>query len=198
MISKLSRQIAQYLADKNKIDSDELDLYHYGLFVIISEISLMFCSLVFGIVFSIPLQGVIFYIVFFISHRYAGGFHAKTEIACRTVTLSSFFIGIACVKIFANANFALFLAIPLACLAIMAFLCPADTPQKVLTKNEKIRFKKITVALIAAVTALNALLFKIGVSSSYIGAISFAVLLETISVVFGRIFNGRLRDDSET
>ena len=90
MISKLSKRIAQYLADKNKIDGDEIDLYHYGLFVMISEFFLMFCSLVIGIIFKIPLQGVIFYLVFFITHRYAGGFHAKTEFHCQAVTLSSF------------------------------------------------------------------------------------------------------------
>lgn len=82
MISKLSKRIAQYLADKNKIDGDEIDLYHYGLFVMISEFFLMFCSLVIGIIFKIPLQGVIFYLVFFLTHRYAGGFHAKTEFYC--------------------------------------------------------------------------------------------------------------------
>ena len=65
MISKLSKRIAQYLADKNKIDGDEIDLYHYGLFVMISEFFLMFCSLVIGIIFKIPLQGVIFYLVFY-------------------------------------------------------------------------------------------------------------------------------------
>ena len=179
MISKLSKRIAQYLADKNKIDGDEIDLYHYGLFVMISEFFLMFCSLVIGIIFKIPLQGVIFYLVFFI-------------------TLSSFFIGIACIKLAENASFALLVAIPICCLAIMAILCPADTPQKELTRGEKLRFKKITVVLISAIILLVVLLFKLGVSSSYIGAIVFAVLLETISVVFGRAFNGRLRDESET
>ena len=177
MISKLSKRIAQYLADKNKIDGDEIDLYHYGLFVMISEFFLMFCSLVIGIIFKIPLQGVIFYLVFFITHRYAGGFHAKTEFHCQAVTL---------------------FAIPICCLAIMAILCPADTPQKELTRGEKLRFKKITAVLISAIILLVVLLFKLGVSSSYIGAIVFAVLLETISVVFGRAFNGRLRDESET
>lgn len=198
MISKLSKRIAQYLADKNKIDGDEIDLYHYGLFVMISEFFLMFCSLVIGIIFKIPLQGVIFYLVFFITHRYAGGFHAKTEFHCQAVTLPSFFIGIACIKLAENASFALLVAIPICCLAIMAILCPADTPQKELTRGEKLRFKKITVVLISAITLLVVLLFKLGVSSSYIGAIVFAVLLETISVVFGRAFNGRLRDESET
>lgn len=80
----------------------------------------------------------------------------------------------------------------------MAILCPADTPQKELTRGEKLRFKKITAVLISAIILLVVLLFKLGVSSSYIGAIVFAVLLETISVVFGRAFNGRLRDESET
>ncbi len=198
MISKLSKRIAQYLADKNKIDGDEIDLYHYGLFVMISELFLMLCSLIIGTIFKIPIQGVIFYLVFFLTHRYAGGFHAKTELHCQTVTLSSFFIGIACVSLADNASLTLLVAIPICCFVIMVILCPADTPQKELTQGEKLRFKKITAALIFAVILLVVLLFKTGVSSSYIGAIVFAVLLETISVVFGRAFNGRLCDDSET
>ncbi|MCH5321043.1 MAG: accessory gene regulator B family protein [Eubacterium sp.] len=192
MISKLSKSITNMLIRNNKIHNDESELYHYAFFIIISEFILFVYCLLIGAIFNVVLQALVFSVVFYVLHRFAGGFHAKTELQCQAVTLSFFLLCIWLIKFTMQFNpIYLIITYIVSCIFLM-ILSPSDTPQKQLSTLEKTKFKKITILLVIICSAIIALLFCFKSTVIYANSIIIGVILETLSVVFGRLFNYKL------
>lgn len=191
MINSLSLKITNKLISKNIIDEENRDLYHYGFFIVISEMLLLvFCILV-GSLLGIALQSVVFYVAFFVFHRFAGGFHANTELRCQIVTATSFVAALLGIRFFVpvEGKYLIFAYIA-ACAALIA-VSPADTPQKRLTKEEKMRFKAYTAAVSLLFALIVIALYCFNAPSTFIVSVLIAAVLELVSVVFGRLFNDK-------
>lgn len=191
MISKVAKIITQYLIKKHAIEDDDYQIYHYGLFVLISEIFFWGYCLFVGAVLKIVLPSLLFCAFFFLSHRFAGGFHAKTELHCLIITLSSFLISIIAIKLSVQLNDIFLLVFYVCCSIILIVLSPADTPQKPLSNKDKILFKKIT-SLIVAVGFIAIVVLNTNKLYLYSNAITVAVFLQSLSVVCGRLFNKKM------
>ena len=190
MVNKLSIYVTNILVDKGKIIKEDYELYHYGLFILISEILLfMYCLLV-GAVFKNILPSILFYMFFSLVHRFSGGFHAKTELHCLIITLSFFLISIILIKLSTQLNCITLIAFYV-CSIILIILSPADTPQKPLSNKEKILFKKMTSLIIVVGFIVIVALFVKNIYL-YANAIVIAVFLQTLSIICGRLFNKRL------
>lgn len=191
MVNKLSIYVTNILVDKGKIIKEDYELYHYGLFIIISEILLfMYCLLV-GAVFKNILPSILFYMFFSLVHRFSGGFHAKTELHCLIITLSFFLISIILIKLSTQLNCITLIAFYVCCSIILIILSPADTPQKALSLKDKNLFKKIT-SLILVIGFITVVVLTIKNIYLYANAMNVAVVLQTLSVVCGRLFNKKL------
>lgn len=191
MISKLSEKLTEYLYNNNTISKDDVELYNYGLFIVISEILLFVYCLIVGAILKIALPSLLFCSIFFLVHRFAGGFHAKTELHCLIITLSFFLISIVLIKLSTQLNHIILISIYVCCSIILIILSPADTPQKPLSNKEKTLFKKIT-SLIVVLCIVLVLILNIKKISLYANAIIVAVVLQSVSVVCGRLFNKKL------
>ncbi len=191
MISRVSKVITQYLIKKHAIDNEDYQLYHYGLFVLFSEFVFLCYCLFVGAVLKVVFPGILFYIVFCLVHRFAGGLHVKTELHCLVITLLFFTIGIISVKQSVQFNYIILIAIYIFCSVMLIVLSPADTPQKPLTKKEKKLFKKIT-SLIVVAGFISVLILNIKSLYLYANAITVAVILQTVSIICGRLFNKKL------
>ncbi len=191
MISKVAKIITQYLIKKHAIEDDDYQIYHYGLFVLISESFFWGYCLFVGAVLKIVLPSLLFCAFFFLSHRFAGGFHAKTELHCLMITLSSFLISIIAIKLSVQLNDIFLLVFYVCCSIILIVLSPADTPQKPLSNKDKILFKKIT-SLIVAVGFIAIVVLFVKNIYLYANAIVIAVFLQTLSIICGRLFNKKL------
>ncbi len=191
MISKLSRKLTEKLCENNTISNDEFDLYNYGIFIVISEILLFAYCLVVGAVVKIALPSLLFCAFFFLVHRFAGGFHAKTELHCMIITLSFFLISIILIKLSTQLNCITLIAFYGCCSIVLIILSPVDTPQKPLSNKEKILFKKITSLIIVVGFIVIVALFVKNIYL-YANAIVIAVFLQTLSIICGRLFNKRL------
>ncbi len=195
MISKFSQWITKHMIKEQIISEHDFDLYHYGWFVLLSDVfTLSFC-LVVGAIFKILLPSALFYIVFYSAHRYAGGVHVKTELHCQIITLIFFFISILSIKYIVINNLIILVSMYLICAVVLIILSPADTPQKPLTKKERLLFRKITVCIITF-SFILLLILHIKKMQLYSNAIFIAVILQTISVICGRLFNKRLSIES--
>lgn len=192
MINKLSVSITNLLIRNNKINNDEFELYHYAFFIIISEFILFVYCFLIGAVFNVVLQALVFFVVFYVLHRFAGGFHAKTELQCQVVTLSSFLLCIWLIKFTAQLDSIYLIITYIVSCIILVFLSPSDTPQKQLSAQEKTKFKKITFLLVIICSAVVTLLFSFNSTVIYANSVIIGVILETVSVIFGRIFNYKL------
>lgn len=191
MINKISEKLTYKLIENCVIKNGEYELYHYGLFLLISEIWLLCYCLLIGAILKILLPSILFYFVFFCVHRFSGGFHAKSELHCQIITLSFFLFSIIAIKQSVQTNPIVLIGIYLCSSTILIALSPADTPQKPLSKKEKLLFKKITL-LIVIIDFIAIVLLNIQYMYLYANAIIVAVLLQTLSITCGRLFNKKL------
>lgn len=189
MISSLSLKITNMLIRKNIIDEDNRDLYHYGFFIVISELLLLaFCVLA-GSVLGITLESIVFYVAFFAFHRFAGGFHANSELRCQIVTASSFIAALLIIKFsVAIGHDTLIFSYIAECAALIA-VSPADTPQKRLTPEEKKKFRAYTAAVCVAVALIMIVMYHLNAPDKLAVSILIAAALELVSVLFGRMLN---------
>ncbi|MBO5463832.1 MAG: accessory gene regulator B family protein [Clostridia bacterium] len=191
MINKISEKLTYKLIDNCVINNDEYELYHYGLFLLLSEIWLLCYCLLVGAILKILLPSILFYVIFFCVHRFSGGFHAKSELHCQIITLSFFLTSIVVIKQSIKINPIILNAFYLCSSVILITLSPADTPQKPLSKKENIFFRKITLLIVIldfiAIVILNTKNMYL-----YANAITVAVFLQSLSVVCGRLFNKKL------
>ena len=191
MINSLSLKITNKLISKNIIDEENRDLYHYGFFIVISEMLLLvFCILV-GFLLGIALQSAVFYVAFFVFHRFAGGFHANTELRCQTVTAASFVAALLGIRFFVPVEGKYLIFAYIAACAVLIAVSPADTPQKRLTKEERMRFKAYTAAVSFVLALIVIAMYCFNAPDKFIAAILIAAVLELVSVVFGRLFNDK-------
>lgn len=196
MINNISEFIAQKWVDKNIISKEDYELYHYGWFVVLSDLWLFAFTLILGVIFNIILSSVVFFVTFFLIRRFAGGYHAKTELHCQIISLSFLFLSVVAIKyLFFNIGNSYLFIIDLICVVVLPLISPAGTPQKPLSLNERKQFKKITGCISIVSFLVNCILLHFNVKFVAV-AIICAFVLETILVIFGRLLNHRLVENN--
>ncbi len=191
MISRISNRITQRLVRKNIIPEVETELFHYGLFIIFSELSALIYCLFVGTILKITLVSVLFYVLFLVLHRFAGGFHVKTELCCQIITSLFFLMGIVGIKLSVLVDSGCLMVICAFSSLLLVILSPADTPQKPIEPKERVVFKKIIlIAVIISFTMV--ILLNLIEAYMYANTIVVAIVMQTISVILGKLFNKNL------
>ena len=187
MISNLSSKIVSRLIDISIINNAERELYLYGFFILLSQILYFILTIIFGILLDIFLESVIFYVVFQFIRTSAGGIHASNELKCEVATTLSLFLCLGIVKLCDLYNLKLVIVILTIVAAVFIFvLCPVDTPEKPLSKKEKIYFRKkswIILLIILTIIGLS-LCFEI---NTLIYPCCMSLILESILLCLGKI-----------
>lgn len=143
MISNLSERLADKLLLNQSISKEERELYVYGFYIMFSHLFYLVLASIFGLFFGCILESIVFYLVFQFIRRSAGGYHASTETRCQIISTLSIFASIAFIRISTDFDFQIYLLILTSISAIAIFcLCPLDTPEKPLSKNETYYFRK--------------------------------------------------------
>lgn len=196
MIGSLSKKLAKALVNQKHIELEDFELYHYGLFIVLSELFLFsFCVLA-GLLLKITVESIVFFVSFLLIRRYAGGLHVKTESKCLALSLTSLLVSIIFIKIsLMNASILFCVVLQLICSILLPIISPADTPQKKLSKKERKVFKRITITILIAFAVIGILLHLLDFDRFAI-SIVYAIFLETMLVILGRIFNGRLAENT--
>lgn len=146
MINRLSSCIVEGLLRKKHINSDESDMFEYGLFQIFSYVFFAIVTLFCGGVFKCIIESLIFYVAFQFVRKYAGGYHAKTETQCEILSSIMILVCVGLIKI--SKYYALYiqvLSMTVIAYLIICFLSPIDTPNKPLTNTEYKHFRKISI-----------------------------------------------------
>ena len=187
MISTLSEKIVCRLIDTSIINNTEKELYVYGFFMLLSQILYFFHTLMFGILLSIVLQSVVFYVAFQFIRTSAGGIHASSELKCEVATTVSLLLCLGFIKICGLYNIKIIiLIITMVAAAFIFILCPLDTSEKPLNKKEKIYFRKKSWIILLMILTI------IGVSScleinTLIYPCSMSLILESILLILGKM-----------
>ncbi len=187
MISKLAQKSALMLVKKGSIEQEEKELYEYGLFILISHLFFFLLTVVFGVILSCIIESIIFYIAFQSIRRYAGGYHAATELRCDIMSGLSIFLSLAVIRVSSvfNTEKALFVLSIFSSVAIIIF-CPLDTPEKPLSKKEFHYFRKISLIILALIILTCAVSFIFGLSKVYLPCL-LSLILEGLLISAGKI-----------
>lgn len=187
MISKLSRQIAGVLLKRNVIQSDEKDLYDYGLFILISYITFFLVSLLFGIALNIPFVSMIFFISFCSVRNFAGGIHANTEVKCDILTTISILISEILIKVFIDYHliWVAFAMLILSSISLIA-IKPVASLQKEISRQEQLYFHKkvIVLTVVTFIVAVICIIFEV---YSIMVSLSMGLFLASILLVLGKM-----------
>lgn len=143
MISKLSEKFANRLFSDQNVTNEERELYVYGFYMILSHLIYLVLAFIFGLIFECVLESIIFYVAFQFIRRSAGGYHASTETRCQIISTLSIFVTVAFISVLRNFDLqTLFLIITIFSAVLIWGLCPLDTMEKPLSKNETVYFRK--------------------------------------------------------
>ena len=186
MIGRITSGVVEKLTDSTTISDTEKELYLYGFFILISQILYFIITIIMGILLDIVSLSIVFYISFQFIRRYAGGIHASSELKCEIISTTSIFISLLCVK----SNVMFNIQIPTLILTLFAsivifILCPLDTPEKPLTKEELRYFRKISLIVLAIMVSIIIISIVIKLTIAY--PICFSILLESVFLVAGKI-----------
>lgn len=185
MFSKLSGKITEQLIENGTIDSENKEIYSYGVeqtFVILMNIV---TTLFIGICFGMLWQSIIFMIIYLPLRSFAGGYHASTVFRCyifgMVLTITYLFIN----KYVSETNLIIITLIVIASLMIL-ILAPVETSNKPLDHTELSVYKKRTRILLLSDICIITILLAFDLNSI---ALCVAVALMELSfmVILGRI-----------
>lgn len=187
MISALAEKVVDYMISSGIISDQEKDLYVYGFFMLLSRLLFLLMSVLFGILFDVPAESIVFYFAFFILRSYAGGIHAGSEAACTVLTSLSMFLSVMLIKLCTVFSAVILpgILLPVSSLAVM-LLCPIDTPEKRLSAEEKKIYKKKTAFVLAVIVILGvtALILR---RYGFFFACIVSIVLESVLLVCARL-----------
>lgn len=156
MITNLGEKIAHKLAASGTISSEDIDLYGYGFFLLLSSALYLVVVAIFGSAFGILWKSIVFYFLFSILREYAGGIHAKTEHGCMVSTILALLLSIIGIRKMMQAELSnsamVFLIV--GCAAVFLF-SPLDVPEKPLSADDWRYYRRISRRLAAAYVLLG-------------------------------------------
>lgn len=189
MLSKLSLLIAERFVKNNKTSYDEIEIYQYGFFVLISEFVFLLISLVLGLLFNALIQSLILYFSFFIIRKYAGGYHASTETRCEIFTTLSILACAVVIRISQTHDFRIaLLIIAIISAVLIGMLCPLDTPEKPLSEKEFKYFRKISWIILFVIVSLIVLSYCFKIKLAFV-PLCMSLILESVLLIGGKIKN---------
>lgn len=186
MIYKTSRHITDKLIRHGRVDSDDRELFEYGIFLVISQIIYALVCIICGIVFKCIAESLVLYVSFNFARKYSGGFHASTELRCFIISSLSILCSVSLIKTFEIKDlcvpFIIFLA---AASAVIIIFSPLDTDEKPLTEDEKVLFRKKSFLVLGVLLAVCIATFpKLRFISYSAGT---AVILESVFLSLGKL-----------
>lgn len=185
----VNNYIVAYLVDNHLVEKDDAPIYQYGFSILFLKIIYWTSFLIFGLLFDVFVETVIFLLMYSWIRIYAGGYHASSVLKCYIISLGTVIInGILC------SNYDLFEGLFIDELFFIGswiyifIFCPVDNNNKRLDMLEKKRFRKYTrIILIVYLAALIFLLFNPLILPEVRVMIEYIVTIESVMMFFGKV-----------
>lgn len=189
MASTLAEHIVEKLIDASVMEEGDRELYVYGFFLLITRCFFFLVTIAFGCLLGIPCESAIFYIVFMLLRSYAGGVHARTEMACTVWTTVAMGMAAVIIRMLEESNAKIPLCVFL-CNICLLVLSPLDSKEKPLDAEEKRGYRKICVALVFACDAVAIAAMFLALPMVYYPVVC-GMGLEAVLLGVGRVCNHR-------
>ena len=174
MIGKCTDVVVNWLIRCEVVEISDKELYRYALYSIFLSLSPLLLAIGFGIGMGCVDRSLLIIIPFVIIRKYSGGYHTKKSWSCLA---GSSFLLLLCIK----ASFYLKCGWLLAVLTIGAtvsliYFSPIDNENMMLSKDEKLRYKRITIVLVFLILFADILFFCLG-RYTYSVCVSIGIML---------------------
>ena len=139
MIASVSRKIAQYIYNKNDEKKTSIEVYRYGVEVLLSISINTLLILILGWILNIFIEIAIFMLAFGLLRVLAGGYHAKTHLSCFLIYISTAVPTILFIRYFQMPLFQQLLFIELLCLVSLFLVykfAPVDSKNRPMSHKE--------------------------------------------------------------
>lgn len=184
MATRLAERIVENLIAASVVEEVDRELYVYGFFLLITRFFFFLVTVIFGCLLGIPLESVIFYIVFILLRSYAGGVHAKTEMACMVWTALAMGISVALIKVVEDVSMNIVPLLLVGDLCLYLF-SPLDSREKPLDASEQRRYKKVCYCLLAIYNAVI-IVSDLGNCLFLYYPVVCSILLEAVLLIVGK------------
>ena len=156
MLEYMSDKIARILVSQKIISDCDLDVYAYGLALLLSFFFNTVIMFIIGIITHRLVETILFLIVFVILRSFSGGYHADTFLKCMIITFSTYalVISLSAVKV----SLIVYLAVLFAGFFIILVKAPIEHPNKEISACDKKRHKLSSIVLYAAFSGLGVIL----------------------------------------
>lgn len=189
-MKSLSENIADFYIKKNIIKSDMKSVYVYGISLIINDIVDFIVILAAAALLRHFMYGIVFLLTFCLTRVHCGGFHAKKSWICAMTMLVTFILIYAVTEI-TSPYYNLIWGIIVGVISVIMLLpvIPVENPNKKLSKEVKIRNRKIGLCVTIVFLLLSFVLTVFGIPEGTI--IAFTILSVAILAVIGTKINQR-------
>ena len=169
------------MIDYKLSDNDYKDIIKYGikrLRVILFEILFIF---IIGFMLDILFQTLIFTSILFLIRRFAGGYHANTEVSCYFISFIILTTSLLIIK-YSNIDLIFAFIIHSLCLVLIFILSPIDNINKPLSRDEYEKYRKITRLLSIGMFIISLLFYCFKISFLYTPAMLSYVIISVLLI----------------
>lgn len=169
MLHSLASAIANRLF--NETDKYPIEVYVYGIELIISSIISTSLIITVGIVTHSLIESLIYIVSFSLIRIYTGGYHCMSYLRCNIVSVLSYIIVYISLLFFENVFANTYILVSGYTLSILLFLffAPVKNENKELTKNEETKYKLLSLVMITLFYSIcYALYFILGIKQTLI------------------------------
>lgn len=187
MINKLSVFLIKFLVD-NSDTSEDIEIYHFAIFVIISNMIYSIVSIVVGLIFSCTLEMIVFLLSFKVLRHFAGGYHSKSELCCDITSMM--IICLIGLLIMLSKKYIIILrfSIAISILSFLIILClsPIEAEAKPLSSEERKRYRIISIAIDIVIIFIIIIAYFYKLNLIYTPC-CFSLLFESILLITGKV-----------
>lgn len=186
MISYIASKISMVWKKNGIIDSRDINMYVYGVELILSSLFSIFCVVLIGIIHFSIIDSLLFLMIFIPIRLFSGGYHANSYLSCNISMIITFTSTAYCaynIKPSINSIIATLIINYI----VFFFCCPVENKYKLLDNGQKKRCKLIALRLLTIASFLSLLSYYINLN--YYKIIFFTLLAITLLIPIGIIKN---------
>lgn len=148
MLSKKAAQLAGLLANRGIISPEDIDVYAYGLELLLSTALNVLLVIILSILFSEPMAWLFFLLPFIPLRLASGGYHAKSHLACGLMfTVGYTALMLAGILTAGLVTPLILICVSAGCLVVVLLLAPVQSSNKPLDEQEKRRNRRRSLVL---------------------------------------------------
>lgn len=188
MINKMSKDIAVFLYGKGCFEGNDIEVYAYGLELLIASAVEVMTVLIIGTILSGFTETILYLLTFTALRSFTGGYHAKTHGRCATVYFLVFALSIILYHLMLPSVLMVWLVMLTSALfggLVIWRLAPVENPNKPIFAERLGRYRIISLVLMAVFLTGGAIMlcFKINQAAIIPIAVDVVVIAMLVEII---------------